>query len=202
MRFGVFCLVFILTFSSLSALAAEGASANGEEPLKGLFDSYKKHSVTVSAEETPASSSGVTEKAIIQRVNEELALLSASIQIAPESIKADLDGRAVICENVTITNPETPGFAVTIEKILVSGVDAASYAGSPGDMTEVENLSFHNIRFSEGGATKATLDKYSIEGFSFAYRDAIKALQEQKNGKADTVAMPSYMSSYKAKLSQ
>ena len=129
--------------------------------------------------ETTATAPG---SAVIQRAKEELALLAPTAQVVAGKITASPENRSIVYEDVSVTMPEEmPDFVFRINKVIVDGMDAASYQGTPGDATQIEKLSLQGIKLLAGETPMAELDEYFVEGLSVPYRDLLKALLENKN---------------------
>jgi hypothetical protein len=149
---------------------------------------------------TPAGP--ITEDSVVRHFNENLSQLAPSIEVTMDDIHADLDTRSILCENVSVTMPKNPEMTIRISKILINGIDAATYGGSAGDLTEIEKVSFQGIKVTMGETPAAELNEYSVEGLSIAYRDFLKALREAKsqNTEEPLRAMAPAQNIFKAKL--
>ena len=202
MKLRLLCSILALSLLSLSVPLADQAVAaqGGSSTVKSFFDSANKGKeappkeapkpetppkAEVKAEtpapEAPAAPAPAADNAVAQRAAAELALFSPLAEIAAENIQTTPDTRSLVYENVSITVPDLPDFAFRISKIAFDGMDAASFDGKPGDMTQVEKFSMLGIKLLSGETPMAEMEDYTIEGMNFAYRDILKALQENKN---------------------
>lgn len=143
----------------------------------------------------------ISEEEVVKRSQEELTLLQPLMTVTAGKIKADLGDRAVIYEDLSLTMRELPGFAIKVDKVIMKGMDIPSYEGTPGDLTDIDSVTYSGTKIFMEGQQVGALDSYVLENIRLPYRDLTQTLRASQGLPPEEFAlkvMP-YFSNYEAK---
>lgn len=146
----------------------------------------------------------ISEEEVVKRSQEELALLQPLMTVSAGKIKADLGDRAVIYEDVSLTMRELPGFAIKVDKIVMKGMDIPSYEGTPGDLTDIESVTYTGTKMFIEDKQVGALESYVLEKIRLPYRDLVQTLRASQGLPSEDFAlkvMP-YFASYEAEAAK
>ncbi|MDR1124648.1 MAG: hypothetical protein LBM64_01090 [Deltaproteobacteria bacterium] len=142
----------------------------------------------------------ISEEEVVKRAREELALLQPLMTVTADNIKAELGDTAVIYENLSITMRELPGFAIKVDKVVMSGMDIPSYEGTPGDLTDIRSITYSGAKIFMEGQQVGALDSYVLEKVRLPYRDLVQAMKANQGlpGEDFALKMMPYFTGYTA----